>query len=60
MLGFLAARYAARPGIAYEIWNEPNQVTFWNTPSGPDARAYGQMLRTAYTRIKAAAPARRC
>ena len=31
-------------------------MTFWNTPSGPDARAYGQMLRTAYTRIKAAAP----
>ena len=56
MLGFLAGRYAARPGIAYEIWNEPNQVTFWNSPSGPNAMLYGWMLRAAYARIKTAAP----
>jgi hypothetical protein len=55
-LGFLAARYANRPGMVYEIWNEPNLAIFWNTPSGPNASHYAQLLRHAYTRIKLADP----
>jgi hypothetical protein len=55
-LGYLAARYADRPSIAYEIWNEPNQDDFWDTASGPDALVYAQMLKQSYVRIKAAAP----
>ena len=57
MLGRLAAHLADRRGVAYEIWNEPNQVTFWSTSNGPDAAVYTAMLRAAYSSIKAAAPA---
>jgi hypothetical protein len=53
--GYLAGRLAQRPGMAYEIWNEPNQVTFWDAPRNADF--YAQMLSAAYTRIKQAAPA---
>jgi hypothetical protein len=55
-VGHLAARYADRPSIAYEIWNEPNQDDFWDTESGPDARAYAEMLKASNARIKGAAP----
>jgi hypothetical protein len=55
-VGYLAARYADRPAIAYEIWNEPNQIDFWDTEAGPDPVLYAQMLKASYTRIKAAAP----
>jgi hypothetical protein len=57
VLGFVAARYASRARMAYEVWNEPNQVTFWNAPGGPDALTYARMLRASHASIKAAAPA---
>ena len=57
VLGFVAARYASRAHMAYEVWNEPNQITFWNAPGGPDALTYARMLRASYASIKAAAPA---
>jgi len=56
-LAFLAQRYASKSGLAIEVWNEPNQVSFWNTPSGPDPLVYARMLKAAYARIKAVAPA---
>jgi hypothetical protein len=56
VMGMLAARYANVPGVAYEIWNEPNQGQFWDVPGGPNAAAYGELLRATYPRIKAAAP----
>ena len=56
-LGFLAARYAGRPGMTYEVWNEPNQVQFWDAPGGPSAPAYARLLKPAYAAIKAADPA---
>jgi hypothetical protein len=55
VMGYLARRLADRPGLAYEIWNEPNHGTFWDAPANP--WLYGQMLRAAYDQIKAAAPA---
>ncbi|WP_162625512.1 cellulase family glycosylhydrolase [Mycolicibacterium llatzerense] len=51
-----AAAVAQRYGssiAAYEIWNEPNAVTFL-APTDP--RAYTAMLKAAYTAIKAVAP----
>jgi len=56
VLAFLAGRYANKAGMAYEVWNEPNQREFWDAPAGPDALTYARMLKAAYTRIKAAAP----
>jgi len=38
----------------YEIWNEPNISRFW-TPE-PNAEKYGDILKAAYTAIKAACP----
>jgi hypothetical protein len=38
---------------AYEVWNEPNGITFWNPV---DPVAYTRMLQTGYTAIKAADP----
>jgi polysaccharide biosynthesis protein PslG len=43
-----ATRYEGRVG-AYEIWNEPNYVGFWNPV---DAAAYTQLLKTGYMAIK--------
>src|SRR4029079_4750627 len=56
-LGFLAGRYAGGPGVAYEIWNEPNQPQFWDAPGGPNAPPYARLLKPAYAAIKAADPA---
>ncbi|MDQ2808572.1 MAG: cellulase family glycosylhydrolase [Chloroflexota bacterium] len=52
---YLAKRYAGRIHT-WEIWNEPNICDFWNTPSGPDAARYVQLLKVAYPAIKAADP----
>ncbi len=52
-LGFMAQRYAGKVQ-AWEIWNEPDDVSFWST--GPDAKAYSALLRASYPRIKAADP----
>jgi hypothetical protein len=49
----VAARYGTKVA-AYEVWNEPNSTTFWST--GPNPTAYTQLLKAAYTAIKAANP----
>ncbi len=48
----VATRYQAKIS-AYEIWNEPNGVTFWSPLS---VKAYTNMLKAAYPAIKAADP----
>jgi Tol biopolymer transport system component/GH35 family endo-1,4-beta-xylanase len=50
----LATRYRGKVG-AYEIWNEPNLSYEWGNLS-PDPVAYTEMLKTAYTAIKAVDP----
>jgi hypothetical protein len=52
----LASRYAQRSDMVYEIWNEPNQSEFWDTPTGPDPASYTRLLAAAYGAIKKAAP----
>jgi hypothetical protein len=39
---------------AFEVWNEPNNQSFW--PSGVDAGQYAALLKAAYPAIKAADP----
>jgi hypothetical protein len=54
-LRFLAARYVGRsPRVVWEIWNEPNDPSFWQ-PS-PNATQYTAMLEAAYTSIKSVDP----
>jgi polysaccharide biosynthesis protein PslG len=53
-VGMLAARYAGRPGLVWEIWNEPNRPEFWRP--APDPAGYVALLRHAYGAIKAADP----
>ena len=48
----VAARYQGKIS-AYEVWNEPNGVTFW---SPADALSYTELLKAAYPAIKAADP----
>jgi hypothetical protein len=55
-LARLAGHYADRPGMVYEVWNEPNQTQFWDTPEGPDPARYAALLHAAYGSIKAKAP----
>ncbi|MGU3499034.1 cellulase family glycosylhydrolase [Mycobacterium sp. C31M] len=56
-VGALAERYgtAANDGeakiSAYEVWNEPNGFTGWYPE--PDAAQYTELLKAAYTAIKA-------
>ncbi len=50
--GAVAARYSGKIS-AYEVWNEPNGVTFWSPVS---AAAYTDLLKAAYPAIKAADP----
>jgi hypothetical protein len=52
-VGAVAERYAGKVS-AYEVWNEPNAVTFWYP--GPDPAAYTELLQAAYPAIKAADP----
>ena len=54
MMRMLAARYADRAGMTWEIWNEPNLVEFW--APGPNAAQYADLLQRAYSAIKAVAP----
>ena len=42
------------PIRAWQIWNEPNLLMFWNT--GPDPAAYTAMLEAAHDAIHAADP----
>lgn len=50
--GTVAARYGSQIA-SYEVWNEPNGVIFYAPVS---AAGYTQMLKAAYTAIKAANP----
>jgi hypothetical protein len=50
----VATRYRGRIR-AYEIWNEPNLAREW-CDQPPSGAAYTQLLRVAYTAIKAADP----
>ena len=50
--GAVAARYGSQIA-GYEVWNEPNGVIFYAPVS---AAGYTQMLKAAYTAIKAANP----
>lgn len=52
-LGMLARRYGSRVG-AWEIWNEPNEPSYWTT--GPNAAQYAALLKAAYAPIKAGDP----
>jgi hypothetical protein len=49
----VAQRYLGKVS-AYEIWNEPNAIPYW-TPT-PDPASYTEVLKAAYTAIKAADP----
>lgn len=51
-LAIVAKRYPKALGI--EIWNEPNLRSFWK-PS-PDVARYTELLKQAYTAIKAVSP----
>lgn len=60
-MGALASRYGAGTGdpetariSAYEVWNEPHSFVFW-APK-PDPAAYTEILKSAYTAIKAVDP----
>lgn len=48
-----AARYAGDP-IKWEIWNEPDSVSFW--APGPDPAAYAALAAKACSAMKNAAP----
>jgi hypothetical protein len=52
ILSFLVRRYG--PGIAWEIWNEPNLDAFFLAPDR--AASYAALLRAAHEAIKAADP----
>jgi hypothetical protein len=54
LLEMLAARYASRPNMVWEIWNEPNLAEFWQT--GPNPAEYADLLNRAYGAIKTADP----
>lgn len=47
----VALRYGDKIS-AYEVWNEPNSIQFWNTL---DPAAYTAMLKKTYTALKEAA-----
>jgi hypothetical protein len=53
-IGMLARHNAARPGMVWEIWNEPNDANFWTT--GPNPAQYAALLKAAYAAIKANDP----
>jgi GH35 family endo-1,4-beta-xylanase len=50
----LASRYKGKVA-AYEIWNEPNLAYEWGNLT-PDPAAYTEMLKAAYTAVKAVDP----
>lgn len=49
-----AQRYSTRGIHAWEIWNEPNNPTFWQPAANPNA--YTSLLKSAYTAIHKADP----
>jgi hypothetical protein len=52
-VGMVATRYAGKVS-AYEVWNEVNYYKFWQPT--PNAAEYTELLKVAYTAIKAADP----
>lgn len=48
------ARYHVNGINSWEIWNEPNLKTFWET--GPDPALYTKVLKAAYAAIKSVDP----
>src|SRR4051794_26560781 len=54
IMGVLAVRYADRPNMVWEVWNEPNLAEFWRP--GPNPAEYADLLNRAYGAIKAADP----
>ena len=50
----VAARYAPQGVSDFEIWNEPNDVDFWQP--APDAAVYTALLQASYSSIKAVDP----
>lgn len=48
--GAAARHYAANGVHVFEIWNEPNIVTFWEPK--PDPEAYAELLRRAAAEIR--------
>jgi hypothetical protein len=54
LAGQVAARYANKTHIAYEVWNEANLDQFW-TPT-PSITNYVELLKDAYPAIKTADP----
>ncbi len=50
--GAVASRYLNKI-TAYEVWNEPNFVLFWNPV---DPVEYTEMLKATYTALKAVSP----
>lgn len=55
-IGALAAHYAGHVR-AYEVWNEPNLRREWNSTTHLiSAQSYADLLRGAYTAVKAADP----
>ena len=53
VVGDLATQLRGR-GVAYEIWNEEDDTTFWL--NGPQPAGYAALLKPAYAAIKAADP----
>jgi hypothetical protein len=51
---FAAHNKAVGPVAGYEVWNEPDENTFWHP--GPDATKYTAMLKAAHAGIKAGDP----
>lgn len=50
----LVSHYKGMGVHAYELWNEPNNGSFW--PSGVNAAEYTSYLKAAYPAVKAADP----
>ena len=48
------ARELRGKNVAYEVWNEPDDTTFW--PNGPQPAAYTALLKAAYPAFKGADP----
>jgi hypothetical protein len=49
----LAAQLRGK-GVDYEMWNEPDDTTFW--PNGPQPADYAALIRVGYPAIKGADP----
>lgn len=54
-MAFLANRYAGQVH-GFELWNEPDDKVFWR--NGPQPKAYAELVKAAYPKIKAALAAK--